>query len=850
MKRRVISAALALCMMLTLLSGTALAAGQHPFTDVPQSHWANEAVGYVYENDLMNGVSATMFQPGGSLTRAMFVTILGRMAGAEEESGESGFADVPAGRWYSAYVAWAAGEGIVDGTGNGYFSPNSPVTREQMATMIARYVDSAGLTLPETGDPAAPFTDRNAVSDWAEAGVELMRQTGILAGYEDGTFQPQHTANRAEAATIFMRLEQVIGGEELPEESFEPITQAEGQQMVNLINSVADLDRQGTTQEEIKHYLEGVDWIRVVEETPDGGVSCRTDFGVTAVWTPQEEDVIGGTVFAETDIRSLQPVLPRSGATRSVYEAKDIVILCPEASTDENFILDGYEYLASTLAEYTGGTVTVLRDEAVSLDALKELDQYDMVWFYSHGALSNVTNSAWAISDSDPDPMTGEFATSPTAYVLLSSDFFLGRTIVNLSSGRIGVGGSFYSHYYGEEQLADMFFHFGSCNSMRTDKLAEGIRSRGAAWVEGWTESVYFNNDYAHLMVVVSQLLQGVSVQNSIDAAEQYVEETYQSFGQPDCDLVGRGDESYTLKPLEQDLSQLVGVYEGSYFASQGETGLTLTVYEENGGYRALFDFYNLPGRTNAKEGSYTMDVTVTDQGAFRFDADQWVEKPSGYRLLDLEGTLQGEVLSGQSPTRFSVTRTGQAVPDTGWKQAYQRFLAEQGYTDYLDDWFYQPTEYALLDLNQDGMKELILQGNYFDTFYDDFYNFSVFTYDAHTKQVVIVPLADGTSESNAPKQVETCYGELMYSPQYQSLVFTDLRPYYVGTTAISNYGYYTLNNGSLQMEQSIGTNHSEDYSQIYYEIHTPDGGSTVISAEEYREYISERDPIAFEPLP
>lgn len=104
-------------------------------------------------------------------------------------------------------------------------------------------------------------------------------------------------------------------------------------------------------------------------------------------------------------------------------------------------------------------------------------------------------------------------------------------------------------------------------------------------------------------MVVVSQLLQGVSVQNSIDAAEQYVEETYQSFGQPDCDLVGRGDESYTLKPLEQDLSQLVGVYEGSYFASQGETGLTLTVYEENGGYRALFDFYNLPGPDQCQRG-------------------------------------------------------------------------------------------------------------------------------------------------------------------------------------------------------------------------------------------------------
>lgn len=71
-------------------------------------------------------------------------------------------------------------------------------------------------------------------------------------------------------------------------------------------------------------------------------------------------------------------------------------------------------------------------------------------------------------------------------------------------------------------------------------------------------------------MVVVSQLLQGVSVQNSIDAAEQYVEETYQSFGQPDCDLVGRGDESYTLKPLEQDLSQLVGVYEAPISPPRG----------------------------------------------------------------------------------------------------------------------------------------------------------------------------------------------------------------------------------------------------------------------------------------
>lgn len=78
-------------------------------------------------------------------------------------------------RWYSAYVAWAAGEGIVDGTGNGCFSPNSPVTREQMGYHDRPLCRQRRPPLPETGDPAAPFTDRNAVSDWAEAGVELMR---------------------------------------------------------------------------------------------------------------------------------------------------------------------------------------------------------------------------------------------------------------------------------------------------------------------------------------------------------------------------------------------------------------------------------------------------------------------------------------------------------------------------------------------------------------------------------------------------------------------------------------------------------------------------------------------------
>ena len=211
MKRRVISAALALCMMLTLLSGTALAAGQHPFTDVPQSHWANEAVGYVYENDLMNGVSATMFQPGGSLTRAMFVTILGRMAGAEEESGESGFADVPAGSWYAPYVNWAAANGIVNGTSATTFDPSGQITREQLAAILYRY--TAKYAPDATGNAAslAAYPDAGSVSAYARDAMAWAVGNGLIKGLpHDKTdyLEPGGSTTRAQVATILMRYKQ------------------------------------------------------------------------------------------------------------------------------------------------------------------------------------------------------------------------------------------------------------------------------------------------------------------------------------------------------------------------------------------------------------------------------------------------------------------------------------------------------------------------------------------------------------------------------------------------------------------------------------------------------------------
>ena len=106
-------------------------------------------------------------------------------------------------------------------------------------------------------------------------------------------------------------------------------------------------------------------------------------------------------------------------------------------------------------------------------------------------------------------------------------------------------------------------------------------------------------------------------------------------------------------------LNNLIGTYEGSYFAGQGETGLTLTIYEDDGQYKAIFDFYNLPGKTNAKSGSYYMNVSYDElYDTYSFEAYEWIDRPSSYDYINLKGTYNNGVLSGTSPTKFEIYRS------------------------------------------------------------------------------------------------------------------------------------------------------------------------------------------------
>ena len=130
------------------------------------------------------------------------------------------------------------------------------------------------------------------------------------------------------------------------------------------------------------------------------------------------------------------------------------------------------------------------------------------------------------------------------------------------------------------------------------------------------------------------------------------------------ADKVNLNSEKLDAFPVPKTpLEELEGTYKGSYFPGQGETGLTLTVYKEGEQHKAIFDFYNLPGRTNSKSGKYYMNVTYNEETkTYTFTSYEWIEKPSTYAFVNLEGTLNGDVLSGERPTKFSVTRVADDV--------------------------------------------------------------------------------------------------------------------------------------------------------------------------------------------
>lgn len=241
---------------------SASAAGADSFSDVKGGSWYYDSVSYVLSNGLYQGITSTQFCPNATMTRAMFVTVLGRMAGVDADSwcaatinangvnfrsgpgtgygtlgsfsygntvtitGRSGdwyavrsgstngyvkdtyvtpkyknFADVSYGQYYTGYIIWAYENGYVSGVGSSYFDPNGEITREQICHVLNQYATANGYSIAATTQ-AVTFTDASSIHSWASADVSTMQCGGIVTGYNDGSFLPRNSATRAEVAKM------------------------------------------------------------------------------------------------------------------------------------------------------------------------------------------------------------------------------------------------------------------------------------------------------------------------------------------------------------------------------------------------------------------------------------------------------------------------------------------------------------------------------------------------------------------------------------------------------------------------------------------------------------------------
>ncbi|MBR3992171.1 MAG: S-layer homology domain-containing protein [Clostridia bacterium] len=212
-----ISVVLAMLMLLPLASFAAKDGGDLPFADVKSGKWYYGNVKKVYETKLMNGVSSTEFDPNGTLTRGMCATILYRAANEPDVKAGSTFADVKDGKYYAEAVAWAQKNSIVNGRTASEFDPNGKITRAEFATMLYRFEAAQELALPATREGAP--ADADSVAKFAAQAVDTMYRSGVVNGRENGEFDPDASITRAEASAMVTRFLDAATVEETDEDT-------------------------------------------------------------------------------------------------------------------------------------------------------------------------------------------------------------------------------------------------------------------------------------------------------------------------------------------------------------------------------------------------------------------------------------------------------------------------------------------------------------------------------------------------------------------------------------------------------------------------------------------------------
>lgn len=206
MRKNLLSLALALILALSLMPSAFAAEGVGGFTDVPSGAWYTEELAQALESGFVSGTSSTTFSPSANVTRAQFVTMLGRMLNVNTaDYTAKKFDDVDPSSWYGPYVSWAAEKGYVNGVSKTAFAPNNNITFEQMGAILSNYIDKSGVVLTPSSTFSG-YADFGSVSPWAQSSMMVMAMYDLLPVSADGAVRPGSSVTRAEAVVSLVRL--------------------------------------------------------------------------------------------------------------------------------------------------------------------------------------------------------------------------------------------------------------------------------------------------------------------------------------------------------------------------------------------------------------------------------------------------------------------------------------------------------------------------------------------------------------------------------------------------------------------------------------------------------------------
>lgn len=173
------------------------------------NHWAKGKIEYVTREGIFNGTGSDKFSPDAPMTRAMVVTVLGRVAGVKAEGRTTEFTDVVKGSYYEEYVAWAVENGIANGVSETEFNPNRNITREELAVMFANYIKYTGKDYGEIEE--IDYNDKDQISSWAVDAVKTLKSYNVMKGNAENNFSPKAVATRAEVAVVFYNFYMIKG---------------------------------------------------------------------------------------------------------------------------------------------------------------------------------------------------------------------------------------------------------------------------------------------------------------------------------------------------------------------------------------------------------------------------------------------------------------------------------------------------------------------------------------------------------------------------------------------------------------------------------------------------------------